>query len=83
MPVCSARRFRGWLGRQGSNLGWRDQNPLPYHLATPQDRRAGFYRVRIGAATHWRRAAMAALRLATLHPRRYNPRALAERSAAW
>ena len=24
------------LGRQDSNLGSRDQNPLPYHLATPQ-----------------------------------------------
>ena len=24
-----------WLGRQDSNLGSRDQNPLPYHLATP------------------------------------------------
>ena len=27
-----------WLGRQGSNLRSRDQNPLPYHLATPQNR---------------------------------------------
>ena len=27
-----------WLGRQDSNLGSRDQNPLPYHLATPQQR---------------------------------------------
>ena len=27
-----------WLGRQGSNLGSRDQNPMPYHLATPQYR---------------------------------------------
>ena len=26
---------REWLGRQDSNLGSRDQNPLPYHLATP------------------------------------------------
>ena len=25
-----------WLGRQDSNLGSRDQSPLPYHLATPQ-----------------------------------------------
>ena len=25
-----------WLGRQDSNLGMADQNPLPYHLATPQ-----------------------------------------------
>ena len=25
-----------WLGRQDSNLGSRDQNPLPYRLATPQ-----------------------------------------------
>ena len=23
------------LGREGSNLRSRDQNPLPYHLATP------------------------------------------------
>ena len=32
-----------WLGRQDSNLGWRDQNPLPYRLATPQQapKRAG------------------------------------------
>ncbi len=29
--VASAR----WLGRQDSNLGSRDQNPLPYRLATP------------------------------------------------
>ncbi|MCD6034943.1 MAG: hypothetical protein K0R63_684 [Rickettsiales bacterium] len=28
--------FIKWLGRQDSNLGWRDQNPLPYRLATPQ-----------------------------------------------
>ena len=25
-----------WLGRLGSNQGSRDQNPLPYRLATPQ-----------------------------------------------
>ncbi len=25
-----------WLGREDSNLRSRDQNPLPYHLATPQ-----------------------------------------------
>src|SRR3954462_6391294 len=30
-----------WLGRQDSNLGWRDQNPLPYRLATPQRRSRG------------------------------------------
>jgi hypothetical protein len=24
-----------WLGRQDSNLGSRDQSPLPYRLATP------------------------------------------------
>ena len=30
----SGSRVR-WLGRQDSNLGSRDQNPLPYHLATP------------------------------------------------
>ena len=29
---CDAK----WLGRQDSNLGSRDQNPLPYRLATPQ-----------------------------------------------
>ena len=32
--VCHVRKK--WLGRQDSNLGSRDQNPLPYHLATPQ-----------------------------------------------
>jgi hypothetical protein len=26
-----------WLGRQDSNLGSRDQNPLPYRLATPHN----------------------------------------------
>ena len=34
---------RGRLGRQDSNLGSRDQNPLPYRLATPQ-RDDEFYR---------------------------------------
>ena len=29
-------RRKAWLGRQDSNLGSRDQNPLPYRLATPQ-----------------------------------------------
>ena len=29
-------QMREWLGRQDSNLGSRDQNPLPYRLATPQ-----------------------------------------------
>jgi hypothetical protein len=29
--TCSVK----WLGRQDSNLGSRDQNPLPYRLATP------------------------------------------------
>src|SRR5260221_5954511 len=28
--------LENWLGRQGSNLGWRYQKPLPYRLATPQ-----------------------------------------------
>jgi hypothetical protein len=28
--------FKAWLGLQDSNLGWRDQNPLPYRLAKPQ-----------------------------------------------
>ena len=27
---------RLWLGRLDSNQGSRDQNPVPYHLATPQ-----------------------------------------------
>ena len=42
-PSRRLRALRGsgtwsarWLGRQDSNLGSRDQNPLPYHLATPQ-----------------------------------------------
>ena len=34
------RRSSAWLGRQDSNLGWRNQNPLPYRLATPQQNRA-------------------------------------------
>ena len=33
-------RWTGWLGRQDSNLGSRDQNPLPYRLATPQSYRS-------------------------------------------
>ena len=32
---CYINNF-SWLGRQDSNLGSRDQNPLPYRLATPQ-----------------------------------------------
>lgn len=28
--------FIAWLGREDSNPRSRDQNPLPYHLATPQ-----------------------------------------------
>jgi hypothetical protein len=35
-----------WLGRQDSNLGSRDQNPMPYHLATPQSRNASYERAR-------------------------------------
>ena len=31
----------GWLGRQDSNLRSRDQNPMPYRLATPQFTTAG------------------------------------------
>src|SRR6476620_10034859 len=31
--------LKGWLGRQDSNLGSRDQSPLPYRLATPQSAR--------------------------------------------
>ena len=30
-----------WLGRQDSNLGSRDQSPLPYRLATPQHAQSG------------------------------------------
>jgi hypothetical protein len=26
---------QSWLGREDSNLRWRNQNPLPYPLATP------------------------------------------------
>jgi hypothetical protein len=29
-------KYLVWLGRQDSNLGSRDQSPLPYRLATPQ-----------------------------------------------
>ena len=29
-----------WLGRQDSNLGSRDQSPLPYLLATPHPDRS-------------------------------------------
>ena len=36
--VSSASAVERWLGRQDSNLGSRDQNPLPYHLATPHSR---------------------------------------------
>ena len=32
--VCSS-----WLGRQDSNLRSRDQNPMPYHLATPHHKK--------------------------------------------
>ena len=38
------------LGRQDSNLGSRDQNPLPYHLATPQSVEE---QVDPQSATHW------------------------------
>ena len=34
--ACIFRFASRWLGRQDSNLGSRDQNPLPYRLATPQ-----------------------------------------------
>ena len=40
---CRVDRSSRRLGRQDSNLGSRDQNPLPYHLATPQHR-LGNYR---------------------------------------
>ncbi len=47
----SAGRSRGprrcWLGRQDSNLGSRDQNPLPYRLATPHCAPS------IGASPRW------------------------------
>src|SRR5438552_10530135 len=35
------------LGRQDSNLGSRDQNPLPYHLATPQSQNDQFATVQL------------------------------------
>ena len=34
----SAVTRESWLGREDSNLRSRDQNPLPYHLATPHRR---------------------------------------------
>src|SRR5690606_32534242 len=37
-PAKSMICLERWLGRQDSNLGSRDQNPLPYRLATPQRR---------------------------------------------
>ena len=33
--VCNEVDGRGWIRTNG----WRDQNPLPYHLATPLMRR--------------------------------------------
>lgn len=38
MLDCAERAI--WLGRLDSNQGSRNQNPLPYHLATPQRRAA-------------------------------------------
>ena len=35
-PAALQFFWEGWLGRQDSNLGSRDQNPVPYRLATPQ-----------------------------------------------
>ena len=32
--ACPAKS-ENWLGREDSNLRWRNQNPLPYPLATP------------------------------------------------
>ena len=37
LVLASLSVARTWLGRQDSNLGSRDQNPLPYRLATPQE----------------------------------------------
>ncbi len=34
--LAVARTGEGWLGRLDSNQGSRDQNPMPYRLATPQ-----------------------------------------------
>ena len=33
--------MRGWGGRIRTSA-WRNQNPLPYHLATPQRRAGGW-----------------------------------------
>ena len=38
--MASRARRACWLGRLDSNQGSRNQNPLPYHLATPQCRSA-------------------------------------------
>jgi hypothetical protein len=38
MKLCYDK-YLVWLGRQDSNLGSRDQSPLPYRLATPQSAR--------------------------------------------
>ncbi len=47
---------RLWLGRQDSNLGWRNQNPLPYRLATPQqDRQSGAHHKHIRPVRQSRR----------------------------
>ena len=39
-PQAGTRRVSAgsklWLGMRDSNPRWRDQNPLPYHLANPQ-----------------------------------------------
>lgn len=38
LPTASSK----WLGCRDSNPGWRNQNPLPYRLATPQETLAKF-----------------------------------------
>ena len=42
------------LGRQDSNLGSRDQNPLPYHLATPQESSVCHASAAVGEQEHER-----------------------------
>ena len=54
--ICSLySRDAGWGGRIRT-CGWRDQNPLPYHLATPQDhtgaRRGAILRFHGGQGQH-------------------------------
>ncbi len=50
--------FSAWLGREDSNPRSRDQNPLPYHLATPQRaaRHGRSDHISVVRRARWRRA---------------------------